>query len=142
MLQKCIAHIKMKKLFHSWFKWCNRDPLIIFLVCFAFGMEGSHGTVGIPGCCRSGFQMGVLRLNLGYKKFGDNIYEGREGGRGSRSGQRSTTISRGRTRRASANPAELCQESGPSGIPCWAQMAGSLHSCLARPQAGAAPAGA
>lgn len=89
MLQIFPVRIKMKKLFNSWFKWCNRESLIIFLVCFAFGMEGWHGTVGIPGCCWSGFQMGVLRLNLGYKKFGDNIYEGREGeevgvGRGAR----------------------------------------------------------
>lgn len=42
-------------------------------------MEGPRGLVGITGCCRSGSQTDVLSLNLGYKRFGDNIYEGREG---------------------------------------------------------------
>lgn len=79
VLCKMYSTYQNKEIVYSRFKWHNRDSLVIFLVCFAFGMKGSPGTVGIPGCVRSGFQMGVLRLNLGYKKFGENIYEGREG---------------------------------------------------------------
>lgn len=85
------------KYFSLWSKCYNRGSLIIFWVCFTFGMAGSHGTVGITACCRSGSADQGAETKFGVQDVCWNE------GRGGRMEQREKTNSRCRTKGASAN---------------------------------------